>query len=325
MENFFTKENTAFMAKILTCFILLLALTACGGGGGGSPSKPSSSRPNESPIPSSTAASSTISSIDASSKVNSSVDNESEVSSVTTNSSSSSLLTLSSSSAEQNSTPTNSSTQSSLLVTTSFSSIPSSFSSSSEISSSAISNSASSTNLNGELTISGLEQKFYFHNRVNLTANVSDGSDWQYQWRIVEDDKYQRRDAYGFTWDSSTISSDCQPQHFGSLISGKLYPPRTGLYRFVAAADTAFALSIRKDGSYISLASSTESTPKVGYFNHNSQQSEWIELTAGKAYPIKFFISNRGLRAITAYYGNNRGALIGKKFPIPFIQNPMNK
>lgn len=274
MENFFIRRQPALLSKLIMGFSLLLILTACGGGGGASPSKPPSSTPNESPKPSSAATSLIISSIDASSETNSSVSDEIVESSVTTSSSSSIMVALPSSSAEQNSSSKSSSIQSSLSITSS---------------SSIISSSASSTSFNGTLSIDISGDKAYFQWPVYLTANVSEGTEWQYQWHLIEDENYQRRDAFGFNWDSSIIDTNCQPARFGSRISGKLYPPRTGLYRFIAAADTAYEFYLSKEGTNKKLMYSDGAVGKSGFFSTPQQQSEWIELQAGQAYPIEFF------------------------------------
>jgi hypothetical protein len=141
----------------------------------------------------------------------------------------------------------------------------------------------------GTLTITGAVQNAYINEPVYLWASISEGSDWKYQWRLIEDGNYQRRDAFGLIWDSSTISAECQPLFFGSRLSGKLYPPRTGLYRFLTAADTRHEFYLNKNGINQKLTHSDSKVDKAGFFSTPQQQSEWIELQAGQAYPIEFF------------------------------------
>ena len=145
------------------------------------------------------------------------------------------------------------------------------------------------SSFDGTLTISGAVQSAYIKEPVNLSASISEGSDWKYQWRLIEDENYQRRDAFGFIWDSSTISAECQPTFFGSRLSGKIYPPRTGFYRFLVAADTRHEFYLNKGGINQKLTYSNSRVDKAGFFSTPQQQSEWIELQAGQAYPIEFF------------------------------------
>ncbi|WP_193747502.1 NPCBM/NEW2 domain-containing protein [Cellvibrio sp. OA-2007] len=145
------------------------------------------------------------------------------------------------------------------------------------------------SSFNGTLTITGAVQHAFINEPVYLWASMSEGSDWKYQWRLIEDGNYQRRDAFGFIWDSSTISAECHPSFFGSRLSGKIYPPRSGLYRFLVAADTSHEFYLNKNGVNEKLTHSNNKVDKAGYFNVPQQQSEWIELQAGQAYPIEFF------------------------------------
>lgn len=289
LTQFIFKSKNKYFINASILLLNCLVLTACGGGGGGAdPVKPV-------PASSQTISSSTLSSKNFSStnvQVTSSFEHMagSSFSSALDTSSSEQASSLVPSSAANSSISLSSQPDSSSFIS---SSIPSSVISSSSVSSfynsSAISSSLAMSSFNGTLDIAMSTQDVYINEPVYLRANISEGSNWNYHWRVINDEVYQRKDLFGLTWDSSILNSECTPQQFGLKVSGKLYAPRTGLYRFVVAADTRHEFYLTKNGVNNRLTYSTIKTGKAEFFTNPQQQSEWIELQAGSAYPIELF------------------------------------
>lgn len=284
-----TKTHYHLTRHFISASLLLFSsifLTACGGGSSGS-DKPNVS--SNQAVTSATLSSFNLSSVN--SQATSSLDNVassnfSSTAAITSSEQASSSHLISSIANSSVIVVTPSSSQASLSLTSSSisSSITSSF-----YSSSTASSSLAMSSFSGTLDITMSTQDAYINEPVYLRANISDGSDWSYNWRVINDGVYQRKDLFGLTWDSSILSSDCTPQQFGLKVSGKLYAPRTGLYRFAVAADTRHEFYLNKNGINNRLTYSTIKTGKAEFFTNPQQQSEWIELQAGSAYPIEFF------------------------------------
>lgn len=243
---------TSYKVIKVSISLLCLLVTACGGSGGNSGA-------SENSFPKSSA------------------------SSVQTQSSENSQASTS-----QDTTNSSSEPPSSISVSSSSFSSVSSLLSSMHSYSSITSSSQSLSSFDGSITINQPEI-YYINEPAILSASASTDAEWRYDWQLIENERYQRQNAFGFIWDSTAASVWCHPQTFGKRLSGKLHPPRTGLYRFLVAADTQHEFYLEKNDVNERLTYSKNRVDKSEFFTFPEQQSEWIELQAGKSYPIEFF------------------------------------
>ena len=133
----------------------------------------------------------------------------------------------------------------------------------------------------------------YVDEVVNLNATVTSGTGWQYQWKLIQDETYRKKEIYDLTWNSSWESSQCHANSFGTRISGKLYPPVSGNYRFVVSADDMHELRIINNGSEQLLTYSNQAVSPEGYFSNSSQLSQTIFLEWNTAYEFEFLHINQ--------------------------------
>lgn len=172
-------------------------------------------------------------------------------------------------------------------------------SSSTPPSSSSSSSSAPSTTLS--LNITNNSGRAYVNETANLTAAVSAGTGWQYSWKLIGDGTYNRKEIYDLTWNASWETggySLCTPNNIGQRISGKFYPPTSGLYKFSVSADDMHQMSITKNGTKQLMTSTNQATSATDFFSGSTQVSQYIDLTANTAYPFEFlFINNPALNS----------------------------
>lgn len=171
-------------------------------------------------------------------------------------------------------------------------------------SSSSSSSSATSTSAALSLSITNNSGRTYVSEQVSLSAAISSGSGWQYSWKLIGDGTYNRKDIYDLTWNSSWENGGyarCTPSNIGQRVSGKFYPPASGLYKFSVAADDMHELSITKNGVKQLMTSTSQATSATDFFSGSTQVSQYIDLTANTAYPFEFlFINNPALNSNNA-------------------------
>lgn len=157
------------------------------------------------------------------------------------------------------------------------------------VTSSSSSSSSSSLAPTLSLKLGASDGRAYVNETASLNASVSSGTGWQYQWKLIQDDSYNRKDIYDLTWNSQWEYADCQPTSMGQRISGKLYPPASGMYKFAVAADDMHELRITKNGTPQLLTSSTQAVAPADFSN----TSQLIELNANTVYPFEFLYINK--------------------------------
>ncbi len=151
------------------------------------------------------------------------------------------------------------------------------------------------------LNITNNSGRAYVSETVNLSATATPGTGWQYSWKLIGDGTYYRKDIYDLTWNSSWEQGGyylCTPTNIGQRVTGKFYPPASGLYKFAVAADDIHEMSITKNGVKQVVTSTSSATSATDFFSGATQVSQNIDLTANTTYPFEFlFINNPALNS----------------------------
>lgn len=144
-----------------------------------------------------------------------------------------------------------------------------------------------------QLSVTNNGGNVYVNENVNLTAFMTSGTNWQYEWKLIQDETYYKKEIYDLTWNSSWEANECHANSFGTRITGKLYPPETGSYQFAVAADDMHELRIISNGTGQLLTHSNQATSPAGYFTANSQTSQPIYLDKDIDYEFEFLHINQ--------------------------------
>ena len=144
-----------------------------------------------------------------------------------------------------------------------------------------------------QLSITNNGGNAYINESVSLNAVMTSGTGWQYEWKLIQDETYQQKEIYDLTWNSSWESSQCHVSSFGTRITGKLYPPTAGNYRFAVAADDMHELRIVNNGSEQLLTYSSQAVSPADYFTNSSQVSQTIYLDENTDYEFEFLHINQ--------------------------------
>ncbi|HWV16097.1 MAG TPA: NPCBM/NEW2 domain-containing protein [Cellvibrio sp.] len=170
------------------------------------------------------------------------------------------------------------------------------------------------------LSVANNNGRAYAGEAVSLNATITSGSAWQYEWKLIEDGTYNRKDIYDLTWDSDWGLSGCAAytENVGQRITGKLYPPTSGMYKFAVAADDQHEMRITKNGIKQLLTSSTQAVGSADFSN----TSQLIELSAGSAYPFEFLYINQGGSAHFSVLWQKPGSSQWEEVPAEVFSKP---
>jgi|GEM_PF-4123960 len=189
---------------------------------------------------------------------------------------------------------------------------------SSSVSSSSVVVSSSSSSLTMTLNVAASDGRVYANETASLNASISSGTGWQYQWKLIQDETYNRKDIYDLTWNRDNEDFRCQAESVGQRISGKLYPPTNGMYKFAVAADDMHELRITKNTISQLLTSSVQPVAPAN-FNNTSQL---IELSANTVYPFEFLYINKAGSGHFSVLWQKPGSSQWEEVPIDVFSKP---